>query len=150
MEDEQIKALSRMIGEQNTTIGYQDAMLARLDAELALARAVCEELQQALHDERARVAARRDRAAAHAANTELIDIDDLAAALNWIGRIDNFGGGQICQIDASGKPTMILFEFGCPACSEIASKNTEEYGIALVTIVNAAHAYFAMMKATQP
>jgi len=26
--------LSRQIGEQNTTIGYQDAMLARLEAEL--------------------------------------------------------------------------------------------------------------------
>jgi hypothetical protein len=32
-----------------------------LRAELALARAVCDQLQQALHDERARVAARRDR-----------------------------------------------------------------------------------------
>lgn len=124
--------------------------LAQLRADLALARAVCDQLQQELHDERARVGARRDRVRQlHAANTE-IDIDDLSAALDWIGRIDNFGGGQICQIDASGKPTMILFEFGCPTCSEVASKNTEEYGTALVTIVNAAHAYFAMMKATEP
>lgn len=61
MEDEQIKALSRMVGEQNTTIGYQDAMLARLEADLALARAVCDQLQQELREERARVDALRDR-----------------------------------------------------------------------------------------
>jgi hypothetical protein len=36
--------------------------LARMRAELALARAVCDELQHELHDERARAAARRDRA----------------------------------------------------------------------------------------
>jgi hypothetical protein len=35
--------------------------LAQLRAELALARAVCDQLQQALHDERARAGARRDR-----------------------------------------------------------------------------------------
>jgi hypothetical protein len=35
--------------------------LAQLRAELALARAVCDQLQQALHDERARAAALRSR-----------------------------------------------------------------------------------------
>lgn len=78
----------------------------------------------------------------------MIDRDELAAALSWIGKIDN-SSGQICQIDANGKPTMILFEFGCPACSEVGSKNSEDYGNALVTIVHAAHAYSAASDASR-
>lgn len=69
-----------------------------------------------------------------------INLDDLAAALDWIGPIDN-ASGQICELNADGKPVKILFEFACPACSEVAPKNAEEYGNALVRIVQAARAY---------
>jgi hypothetical protein len=38
------RQISLQIGEQNTTIGYQDAMIARLEAELALKRGVVDQL----------------------------------------------------------------------------------------------------------
>lgn len=69
-----------------------------------------------------------------------INLDDLVAALEWIGPIDN-ASGQICQLNKDGKPILILCEFGCPSCSEVAPKNAEEYGNALVRIVEAARAY---------
>jgi hypothetical protein len=53
--------------------------LAQLRAELALARAVCDQLQQELREERARGAALRDRVRQlHAANTELAVLRELA------------------------------------------------------------------------
>ena len=78
-----------------------------------------------------------------------IDREALEAAFSWLPAIDN-GSGQICQLDADGKPTLILFEFGCPTCSEVASKNAEEYGNALETIFNAARAYLATLQTTDP
>lgn len=56
-------------------------------------------------------------------------------ALNLIGTVDN-ASGQICQLNA-GDPTLILFEFGCPNCSEVAGKHADDYGEALASIVNA-------------
>ena len=66
-------------------------------------------------------------------------MSELLNAFEWIGFIDS-ASGQICKLDRSGKPTLILFEFGCPSCSEVGSKNAEDYGTALETIVNQAHA----------
>lgn len=60
----------------------------------------------------------------------------LEDAIRIVGTIDN-ASGQICQMK-DGKPDLLLFEFGCPSCSEVASKNADEYGDALVAIVNAA------------
>jgi hypothetical protein len=60
----------------------------------------------------------------------------LEDAIELIGTIDA-ASGQICQTNA-GDPTLILFEFGCPSCSEVAGKVADEYGDALVTIVNSA------------
>ncbi len=61
---------------------------------------------------------------------------NLTDAIQYIGAIDN-ASGQICQIK-DDKPVLILFEFACPNCSEIASIHADEYGDALVAIVNAA------------
>jgi hypothetical protein len=88
MEDEQIKALSRMVGEQNTTIGYQDAMLARLDADLALARAVCDQLQQELREERAHVAALRDRESDRAMKMTDLQFAGISINLATLGQVD--------------------------------------------------------------
>lgn len=63
-------------------------------------------------------------------------LDDASACL---GRIDNMSG-QVCQLDANGKPVLILFDIGCPNCSEVASKNADELADALVTLANAAPA----------
>lgn len=60
----------------------------------------------------------------------------LEDAIQLIGTVDA-ASGQICQLNA-GDPTLILFEFGCPSCSEVAGKVADEYGDALATIVNAA------------
>jgi putative lipoic acid-binding regulatory protein len=59
-------------------------------------------------------------------------------ALTFIGTLDN-ASGQICQMK-DGKPDLLLFEFGCTNCSEVAGKNADEYGDALVRVVNMAHA----------
>jgi hypothetical protein len=60
----------------------------------------------------------------------------LEDALRLIGTVDA-ASGQICQMK-DDKPDLLLFEFGCPSCSEVAGKNADEYGDALATIVNAA------------
>lgn len=65
-------------------------------------------------------------------------------ALNLIGTIDN-ASGQICQMKDE-KPNLILFEFACPHCSEVASKNADEYGNALATIVNGTAALIAQIE----
>ena len=57
-------------------------------------------------------------------------------AIRHLGCIDN-RSGQICQLDTDGKPKLILFDLGCPNCSEVASKNADELGDALVSLVNA-------------
>lgn len=67
-------------------------------------------------------------------------------AIDLLGSIDNFSG-QICQIK-DGKPTLILFDLGCANCSEVASKNADELGEALVTIVNAVPKLLADFQAT--
>jgi len=63
-------------------------------------------------------------------------LDDIRAEIAYLGTLDN-ASGQIVTLRDS-RPDTILFEFGCPACSEVARKVADEYGEALVTIVNAA------------
>lgn len=75
----------------------------------------------------------------------MIRVDELQIALAWIGHIDSMAG-QICKLNRDGKPVEILCDFGCPHCSEVASKNAEDYGSALVTIVEAAHEYVAYQR----
>jgi hypothetical protein len=75
----------------------------------------------------------------------MIRSDELQIALAWIGHVDSMSG-QICKLNAEGKPAEILFDFGCPHCSEVAPKNAEDYGSALVTIVEAAHEYLAYQR----
>jgi hypothetical protein len=77
-----------------------------------------------------------------------INSDDLSAAFSWISAIDN-SSGQICRLDPNGNPVEILFEFGCATCSEVASKNAEEYGNALVTVFDAARALFLELRAAR-
>lgn len=57
-------------------------------------------------------------------------------AITYLGRIDNMSG-QVCQLDTDGKPVLILFDLGCSTCSEVASKNADELGDALVSLTNA-------------
>jgi len=54
-------------------------------------------------------------------------------AITYLGRIDNMSG-QVCQLDTDGKPVLILFDLGCSTCSEVASKNADELGDALVSL----------------
>lgn len=60
------------------------------------------------------------------------------AAIKWaceyIGTLDN-ASGQICQMK-DGKPHLLLFDFGCPTCSEVESRNADEWGDALTLLVN--------------
>ena len=69
---------------------------------------------------------------------------NLQDAIGYIGTLDN-ASGQICQMK-DGKPHLILFEFGCPNCSEVESRNAEDMGEALATIVNASPALFEMLR----
>ena len=62
---------------------------------------------------------------------------NLQDAFELIGKVDN-ASGQICQLNEDGKPVLILFEFGCPNCSEVANKNADDYGAAVELIVNRA------------
>lgn len=71
----------------------------------------------------------------------------LNEALELIGTVDN-ASGQICRLDENGKPTLILFEFGCPNCSEVANKNSDDYGAALELIVNRAALLWAACQAS--
>lgn len=65
--------------------------------------------------------------------------------MRLIGTLDN-ASGQICQMK-DDKPDLILFEFGCPACSEIAGKNADDYGESLAAIVNRAPQLYAACQA---
>lgn len=60
--------------------------------------------------------------------------DVITTALAYVGTLDN-ASGQVCQLK-DGKPHMILFDLGCNACSEVASKNADEFAAALVLVVN--------------
>lgn len=57
-------------------------------------------------------------------------------AIGYIGTIDN-ASGQMCQMK-DGKPHLLLFDLGCPNCSEVESRNADDMGEALMKIVNAA------------
>jgi hypothetical protein len=61
---------------------------------------------------------------------------DLHDAIGYIGTLDN-ASGQVCQMK-DGKPYLLLFELACGNCSEVESRNADDMGEALVTIVNAA------------
>lgn len=71
---------------------------------------------------------------------------NLQDAIKMIGKIDN-ASGQICQLNDAGKPALILFEFGCPSCSEVANKNSDDYGAALEIIVSRTIALHAACQA---
>src|SRR5436190_14098017 len=68
--------LSRMVGEQNTTIGYQDAMLARLRSALAPFAAYA---RLALDQAAARDAPLRDTDIAFRLDTATITVGDMRA-----------------------------------------------------------------------
>lgn len=72
---------------------------------------------------------------------------DLEDAIGYIGTLDN-ASGQICQMK-DGKPHLLLFDFGCPNCSEVESRNADDMGEALATIVNAAPAHVALRAAAE-
>ncbi len=72
--------------------------------------------------------------------------EELQWAIGYLGKVDN-ASGQICNLDSNGEPTLLLFEFGCPNCSEVAGKNANDYGEALAVIVNAAPALYDACKA---
>lgn len=66
-------------------------------------------------------------------------------AINLLGTLDN-ASGQICQM-RDGKPVLILFDLGCSNCSEVASRNADELGEALATVVNTASELVAACRA---
>jgi hypothetical protein len=77
-----------------------------------------------------------------------MDMGAINAAITHIGTLEN-ASGQICQMK-DGKPHLLLFEFGCPNCSEVESRNADDMGDALATLVNAAPAYVALRAACEP
>lgn len=63
-----------------------------------------------------------------------MDIKAISVAAEYIGTLDNMSG-QMCQMK-DGKPSLLLFDFGCPNCSEVQSRNADEWGDALALLVN--------------
>lgn len=64
-----------------------------------------------------------------------LDLEAIKDASEYIGTIDSLYG-QMCQMK-DGKPKLILFELACAACSEVASKNADEWGTQFEIVVNA-------------
>ena len=68
----------------------------------------------------------------------MIDIEAVTIAAEYVGTLDN-ASGQLCQMK-DGKSSLILFELGCPNCSEVASKIADEWGDAITLLINSAPA----------
>jgi hypothetical protein len=64
------------------------AQLAQLRAELALTRAVCDQLQQELREERARVGALRDRARGESMKMTDLQFAGISINLVTLGQVD--------------------------------------------------------------
>lgn len=111
------------------------AELARLRTDLDLLRAAHAQQGRALAAER-QARARADAAAAvlRWGLDGTIDIEALTTAAEYVGTLDNMAG-QLCQMK-DGKPHLLLFELGCPNCSEVQSRNADEWGDAFQLLIN--------------
>jgi hypothetical protein len=77
----------------------------------------------------------------------MMDIEAIRIAAEYVGTIDN-ASGQMCQMK-DDRPLLLLFEFGCPTCSEVARKSADEWGDCLELIVNSTPDLLDALAATQ-
>jgi hypothetical protein len=76
-----------------------------------------------------------------------LNLDALRDALDYLGPLENHSGQIVETLQPPLQGQQLLCEFGCANCSEVGTKNADEYGEVLVAIVEQARLLLAAYEA---